>query len=263
MPREHVAAGRVSARCLARTWPERRPIVTRSGGDWRAQVAAGRRKGHWYAPDRARLRVRRSQVMSRSLVVSILLLLAFVSGRAHADAPLVRGGNGAVVGFATGVFENGGIVVLSLTGYRFVLWRGTGWLRGVVDASNEVVYYDNPGCLGTAYLPRDANQYRGVIVPIRDEGNFSVLATYYTAHDAIPVAVTLSGRGQSGANGGLTCAPVAPFSVNALPLLPNNPAVTGVAGSNIPGPITITRVDVFRNGFESTAVDVGALPALA
>lgn len=164
-----------------------------------------------------------------------------------ADTPIARDANGTVLGFYTAILENSGQVIVSPKGYRFVVMRETGWMRGPVDASTEFVYFQNPGCLGTAYFDR-GGQYRGIVIPIRNQ--LTIAATYYVPHDAVVTSVTLYGRLEPAPNGGLNCAAISARPVMAVPALPNDPAITGVPNVDFIPPITVALKGIFQNGFE-------------
>jgi len=174
---------------------------------------------------------------------------------AYADALMVDG-NGANIGLYTGILENKGSVVVSATGYRFVVERETGRIHGPVDTSSEVLYSENFNCTGTLYLDRTA-QFRGVLVPIISGLNgIDLAALYYVPQTAAPVTVTLNGRVSGGPIGGTTCTAISPRESTVVPVLPNDPAVTGVPNSYFVPPLKVSRNDIFGNGFE--ALPLGA-----
>lgn len=180
-----------------------------------------------------------------------LLASCLMPALALGDAPMARDGNGAILGFFTGIFEHAGVTVVSPLGFRFVVMRETGWVRGPLDDTTEHVFYENFNCTGQAYFDRGP-QYRGVMVPIRGGNNFSLQALYYTSQTAVQASVTLTSRLDAGANGGLACVAITPRSITAIAAQINDPAVTGVPNTDLVAPITVSRNDLYRDGFEAS-----------
>ena len=186
----------------------------------------------------------------RTLTIAVSALLIANASLVSADTPIARDATGVVLGFYTAILENSGQVIVSPKGYRFVVTRENGRQLSPVDASTAFVYFQNPGCLGTAYFDRGA-QYRGVIIPIRDANNYNAIAaTYYVPQDAAMTAVTLYARLDPAPNGGVTCTGISARSIMAMPALPNDPAVTGVPNSDFIPPITVALKGIFQDGFE-------------
>lgn len=190
------------------------------------------------------------------------VLLGLASTRAHADAPYARDGNGAVIGFYSAIIEHGGDVLVSSTGFRFVVMRDRGWIRGPIDDTSEAIYFPSTDCSGQGYanLPR---QYQGVLIPIRAGANAETLqALYYVPQDAVTVTVPFNSRLVQGSGGTPACLQIPRDISFGIPALPNDPNVTGVPSSDRVLPISITRNEVFRNGFDDASLNLVNAQAL-
>jgi len=189
--------------------------------------------------------------MSKGAMFSVLLVC--ISASCQADT-LARDGNGGFVGFYTGIFENGGVVLISSKGFRFVIGRENGALLGPELGDNytsERIYFENGNCTGGAHLQFISAQYAGVIVPLHG-GDGSLQAVYYVAQNAVTDYVVDLNSYLDYPNGVQTCTPVAPTQgIPNVPLLLNDPAVTGVPNSNFVPPITVTSNTIFKNGFDT------------
>ena len=200
--------------------------------------------------------------MSSRLALSALVTLGtMLALPASADAPLLRDANGAFVGFYTGILENQGLVAISATGYRYVVQRENGHVRGPIDSTNEEVYYEQTNCSPTPYVLHNA-QFRGVVVPIRtNEGD--LYAIYYVPQNAAVVYPSLKSK-VTGGPGGYTCTPIPTTSgVSAMQALPNDPNTTGVPNADIPAPLSITRNEVFKDSYEAAMMGARGFEAFA
>jgi len=177
--------------------------------------------------------------MSKNAMFSVFLVC--ISATCHADT-LARDGNGAFIGFYTGIFEHGGVVLVSSKGYRFVVSREYGWLLGPDDYTSERIYFENVNCTGGAHLQFHSAQYAGVIIPLHGDVNYSLQAVYYVPQNAVTANGLDFGSHLDYPGGVQTCTPDAqsPAYVESVPLLLNDPAVTGVPNSDFVPPITVT-----------------------
>jgi len=90
-----------------------------------------------------------------------------------------------------------------------------------------------------------------VIVPLHG-GDGSLQAVYYVPQNAVTDYVVDLNSYLDYPNGVQTCTPVAPTQgIPNVPLLLNDPAVTGVPNSNFVPPITVTSNTIFKNGFDT------------
>jgi hypothetical protein len=202
-------------------------------------------------------------VMGKGVVT--LVLLACMSASCHADT-LARDGNGGFVGFYTGILEHTGVVLVSSKGYRFVINRENGWLRGPDDDASERIYFENGNCTGGAHFQFHTAQYAGVIVALHGGANSSLQVVYYVPQNAVSDSIVdlNSYLDYSGPNGAQTCTPVAPTQgLPNVPLLPNDPAVTGVPNSDFVPPITVTSNSIFKNGFEAVLAQAASSSVFA
>ena len=190
--------------------------------------------------------------------ILFVTLSLFAASRAHADA-LMLDGNGASIGLYTGILENQGSVVISSTGYRYVVERESGRTHGPVDTSHEVLYSGNTFCTGQLYFETGASghfagagQFRGVLVPIiSGQNGLDLVALYYVPQIVTAVSITLYGKFLGGPVSGTTCTAITPRDSVVLPASLNDPAVTGVPNSYFVPPLKVSRNDIFYNGFEA------------
>jgi hypothetical protein len=196
-------------------------------------------------------------------IVWICILLS-CSATCRADT-LAHDGNGAFVGFYTGILEHGGVVLVSGKGFRFVVVRDSGLLRGPDDDASETVYFESGNCTGAAHLGYHNAQYDGVVIPLRGGVDFSVQAVYYTPQNAVTQFVQLNSRfDYSGPSGSPTCTPISSTQgVPSIPLLPNDPGVTGVPNTDLVPPITISSNQIFRTGFDAALLRGWSVSAFA
>lgn len=199
-------------------------------------------------------------------------LLALVSMAALAESPAVIDGNGALVGSYVG--PAGSLVswfgppldgqsqrslrVVSVKGFIFGLQQASGRITSTIEfpgggdfsGEGQFLFFETTDCTGQAYVEVGITDY-GVTA----RGGFLVSnpsGLWYAAKTATPSTILIRSNLLEG-NSPASCN-VQNSTKTVMPVLPNDPNVTGIVGPTIVTPITISQAIVprplFKDGFE-------------
>lgn len=201
-----------------------------------------------------------------------LLIMMSLAGTSSAESPAVVASNGAILGSFAGSMgprSSGGVSpptavldVVSSTGYLFGVFQQSGEVvnsfrsPGVQpQALGATLYFESADCTGQAFVntTQDPNVavLGGFVFNVK---NSSHQGLWFSLKTSASVAVT-AGSAVSPGVGNVCFTAVGP-PLNALPVYPNDPQITGVTSATYPGPITISQANVprvlFRDSFEQT-----------
>lgn len=182
-------------------------------------------------------------------------VVAFTSPSVLADGPIGRDAAGVTVGFYVGdgflttvggnsQGESQGFV--SLSGYRFWAVPRSGVVDGrpALGGNQFEIHYSGMNCTGQPYATELTAP--GFVTLEQRPPAAPGISLLYVPKGAslVPGLATLSRR-QPGAG----CQNNA-TGFDGYLLLPNDPAVTGVPAADFTPPITLSRSDLLRDGFE-------------
>lgn len=203
--------------------------------------------------------------MKTAVVTGAVLACQLLSFQVGAS-PIVVDVDGRIAGFYVGTStENRTEYAASQKGYRFGFDRESGRLmrpEGTYTDANGQVFYTTTDCTGQAYITVHDGIKLGVVFPAAYASTPSqatgVPLLYYLAQVGRPSTQTVMRRSFWAFLGAgtqiLSCFnALTPDARDAIPLIPNDPAETGVPNGGFVPPLRVISSWLFRDGFELSA----------